>query len=143
MDFELINNKQLCDRFNPVNQNTNSDLGNPTCLLDVIFLPIPALVLAVLVALSLIARRKSIAAGSWQSEKHESLVVPPSRAMVIMHWLDLALVFCEGGVRQSITTLDELIDEQMQILEIARLAISNEGVGLLPSRAFPPCSYRF
>jgi hypothetical protein len=108
---------QLCSRYNPVTQEINGDLANPTCLMDVILLPLPAVILAISLLFSMKYRHEA-ATTLTTSEKGQLLPLRTGKFKIILHYLDIALAFCEGG---------------MQVLEIARLAISNEGVGLLPS----------
>ena len=80
--------------------------------MDVIFLPIPAILLAALLLVGLVGHRSRTL-----SEKGEA-AIHVTKLKIILYYLNIALAFCEGG---------------MQVLEITRLAISNEGVGLLPS----------
>lgn len=84
--------------------------------MDVIFLPIPAILLVAFLALGLARHGSRAPTASEKTGFMEHRT--PTRFGIFLYYLDIALAFCQGG---------------MQVLEITRLAISNEGVGLLPS----------
>lgn len=114
---ELIKTPQLCHRYNPVTDRITDRLGNPTCLMDVIFLPIPAIILAVLLVLAALRPGGRHSTSINEKGSLGNSTVRPTRFKIFLYYLDIALAFCQGG---------------MQVLEITRLAISEEGVGLLP-----------
>jgi len=98
----------LCsNRTSPYSPHEQSgSLSNPTCLLDVVFLPLSAIVFLVLLGVAIVSKASGFI--SYHRNKW-------------IHILDIFLAIALSA---------------LQVLEIARLANSNEGIGLLPITLF-------